>query len=178
MRGTFLTLASLGLLCMLPTLARASDEEQATAMREPANVMFADLSLGVLGVAYERVLLDDFSLQIAVQFYRPWYVSERVLGYGGQLRASFFLYGHAPEGLYLSPGARLYFATLDTADAPRGWAASWSATIGYSFMAWDALVLRLGVGPQVHFAKLARTEPDVDFAGAFPIVDIFAGYAF
>lgn len=144
----------------------------------PANVAFADLSLGVLGVAYERALLDNVSVQVAAQFYRPWYVSDHVWGVGGQLRANFFLFGRAPEGLYLSPGARFYYATLDTADAPEGTAASWGLTLGYSFMAWETLVLRLGVGPQVHVVDLVGGTQDPDFIGAYPIVDIFAGYAF
>lgn len=169
--------AGVALSCAMPAIAHADDVALASSTATP-NVLFADLSLGVLGVAYERVLLDDFSLQVSLQYYRPWYVSDLVFGLGGELRAQFFVFGRAPEGLYLSPGLRVYWATLDEADAPEGIGVSFTGTLGYSFVAWDTLVLRLGVGPQVHLVDVAGGGAEPDFLGVYPIVDIFAGYAF
>lgn len=165
------------LVSFAPRRASASDTPLADDT-PAANVLVADLSLGVLGLAYERVILDDFSLRLAAQYYRPWYVSDDVFGVGGELRAQFFLYGVAPEGLYLSPGARVYWASLHQPDAPSGLAVSWVLTLGYSFLIEDSLLLRVGIGPQVHAVDLLEGDAEPDFVGVYPIADALAGWAF
>lgn len=154
------------------------------------NGIYADLSLGVLGVGYERVLGDTVALNLTAHYYRPWYVSDHVFGFGGELRAFVFVTDTAPEGLYFAPGVRLDYARAELDPEELGpdrvggetefEGHAWGAkmTLGYGAVLFDALSLRVGVGVQSHAADLATGPGDPDFSGAYPAVDFLAGGVF
>ncbi|MDB4988993.1 MAG: hypothetical protein JWN04_4171 [Myxococcaceae bacterium] len=146
---------------------------------EKKNGLYADLSLGVVGIAYERTLHRKFALNIAVQGWKPWYQTTHVFGFGGELRGFIFLWGNSPQGIYLSPGFRFDYgrADLDQGRTQQGRAWGGRLTTGGSVVLWDALLLRGGLGVQTtQTADLGSYKPDV--AGTFLAADLYVGYVF
>jgi hypothetical protein len=154
------------------------------------NGVYADLGLGVLGIGYERVFGESIALNLTLHYYRPWYISDHVFGFGGELRAFVFVTDVAPEGLYFSPGVRVDYARaeLDPEDLGPERAGedtefeggAWGAkiTVGYGVLLFDVLSARLGLGVQAHAADLASGPGEPDFGGAYPAIDFLAGAAF
>ena len=170
-------------LAPLASAQEASLPEQGAPAAEPANEngIYADLGLGVIGLGYERVLGDTVALNLTAHYYRPWYVSDHIFGFGGEVRAFLFLTGSAPTGPYFSSSARLDYARadLDTGETLEGTAWGVRATLGYGFALSDALNLRVGFGVQSHASDVDDATPsETDFAGAYPTVDFLIGFVF
>ncbi|MFK7985474.1 MAG: hypothetical protein AB8I08_05545 [Sandaracinaceae bacterium] len=173
-------------VCLTPTEAWAQQadadeaEEADESGGEPENMVFADLSLGVISAGYERTLDTGITLALAAGIYGPWYRRDNVLGGGGELRLFLFPGGEAPSGVYVSPGIRAAFVGKDDEDGRReGFAFSGRVSLGYS-LTWDILVVRLGFGMQMHVLELddpAGAESD-DFFEPFPVADIYVGLRF
>ncbi|HMR11987.1 MAG TPA: hypothetical protein PKA88_39665, partial [Polyangiaceae bacterium] len=113
-------------------------------------------------------------------YYRPWYVSDHVFGFGGEVRAFVFLAEPAPHGPYFSSSFRLDHAQaeLDSGETPEGIAWGVRATLGYAFALGSAVNLRAGLGVQSHAANLSAASEDQDFAGAYPTADLLIGVRF
>ncbi len=163
--------------------AQSRPSEQDAPATEPAkeNGIYADLGLGVIGLGYERVLGDTVALNLTAHYYRPWYVSDHIFGFGGEVRAFLFLTGTAPTGPYFSSSARLDYAraNLDSGETLEGTAWGVRATLGYGFALSDALNLRVGFGVQSHASRVDdRTPSEHDFSGAYPTVDFLIGFVF
>lgn len=167
-------------LIATPAFAQEGAPDEAEETEAPSNIVIADLSLGVISLGYERVLGDHLSFQLAAGVYGPWYLRDDVYAAGLELRAFVFLAGNAPYGLYLAPGVRGAYATKTDPDGTRdGYAAAVRMSLGWSFDL-NPFVVRLGVGAQYHWLDLAEPREALsdDFEGAYPVVDIFVGYAF
>jgi hypothetical protein len=114
----------------------------------PRSQLQADLGLAVLGVAFERPIGEHYALQVEAQafstYFAPWFsAGERVDGFGGQVRATWFR-NATHHGLYLAPYVRVDRVTHDMA-AGVGFAAGGVA--GYAFGA-GPLDVRVGGGAQ------------------------------
>ncbi len=159
---------------------RAVADESATADSSAQNGIYADLGLGVIGLGYERVLGEKVALNLSAHYYRPWYVSDHVFGFGGEVRAFVFLTEPAPHGPYFSSSFRLDHAQaeLDSGETPSGIAWGVRATLGYAFALGSAVNLRAGLGVQSHAANLSAASEDQDFAGAYPTADLMIGVRF
>jgi len=155
-------------------------DETTPTSTDKKNGVYGDLSLGAIGLTYERVLGSVASIALTAQYYRPWYVSDHVFGFGGELRPFVFLTDDAPNGVYLSPGLRVAYAKAEFDDVDvEGVAWSVKATIGYSVVLANIVSGRIGAGIQSHQADLvdgSREEPD--FVGAYPAVDLYLGVVF
>jgi hypothetical protein len=160
----------------------------ATALaQEHPNSVQADLGSGVLGVAYERTLVPALSARLSLALNRPWYTQilggdeSDVRGFGAELRPFLFPMGTAPEGLYVSPFARIV-AIRAQDDLPEpvtgvGWTAG--ATAGYGFLlARDRLLLRFGAGAQYWAFEIEDDTGTAGLDGVYPDVDIIVGYTF
>ena len=170
------------LLAAAPAAAQEEGETEAEEETEapPENGVIADLSLGVISLAYERIVTPALSVQLAVGLYGPWYQSEGVLGAGAELRAFVFPAGGAPFGVYLSPGVRGAWVRAEDDDGARDGGA-WSVRFswGYSFDV-RPLIIRLGAGAQYHVVEIEepREGPRQSFATVFPVVDAYVGFVF
>jgi len=172
------TVALLLTLATAPGLAQESEDTEPAP--RPANTVSADLSLGVLGIAYERVLADYVSLALAAQYFSPWYQLDGVAGFGGELRAHVFPQGIAPEGAYILVAARgAWLATSDEPVQRQGFAMSARLAVGWSVLL-DSFFLRIGLGAQYQVIDLEdpAAGPVGDFADVIPVADLFAGAAF
>jgi hypothetical protein len=123
---------------------------------------------------------EKLALNLSAHYYRPWYVSDHVFGFGGELRAFVFLTEPAPNGPYFSSSFRLDHvqAKLAGGETPAGVAWGVRATVGYGVAIGSAVNLRLGLGVQSHAANLSAASEDQDFAGAYPTVDALIGVRF
>lgn len=144
------------------------------------NGVYADLSLGIIGLGYERVFGESFALNLVAHYYRPWYKNDHLFGFGGELRPFIFFTDTAPEGVYVSPGLRLDYATADigTEDNPEGLAWGTRFTVGYGAVVAKVVALRLGLGVQAHSADLVEGTGDPDIGGAYPAIDLYIGPIF
>jgi len=153
-------------------------EEEAPEEEAPQNVMFADLSLGVVALGYERVLDPRVAIQIAAGIYGPWYVVDGMRGVGGEARVFLFMEANAPFGFYVSPGVRGGWVQAEEGQLSGG-AFSARLSFGYS-VDLSPIVIRLGGGAQYHVVELDEPEtgPQFSFHGVFGVLDIYVGWAF
>jgi len=156
-------------------------EEVKPAPNYPKNIVFADLGLHVIGLGYQRTLSDHVALSISGGLYDPWTVTDKVGDLrGGMLRVRpyFFFTDHAPKGLWISPFAQgsVVRGTQNGEEKTGGGFALGAAT-GYAFLFGDVVHLSLGVGGQLHYARVG-TEAKPSFYTAGVHVDGTLGFAF
>jgi hypothetical protein len=162
--------------------------ESALAASEHPNLIEADLGSGVVGVGYERTFAPAISGRFTLALNRPWYTKSvfgghesDVVGFGAELRPFLFPLGTAPQGLYVSPFARLV-AIQAQDDLPEkvsgiGWTAGMTA--GYGFLLADErLLLRFGAGAQYWAFEIEDDAGTAGVKGVYPDVDIIVGYSF
>ncbi|MGE0789944.1 MAG: hypothetical protein AB7S26_29995 [Sandaracinaceae bacterium] len=146
----------------------------------PENAILADLSLGVIGGAYEHIFANAISIQLAAQFYAPWYVNEGgTYGAGGELRLSWFLAAQGFEGTYIAVGFRAAYITHDDDVGFRdGYALAGSLTFGYGWL-FDSFYLRLGLGGRYETGNMTEIDGQAteDYGLPFLAVDINLGWA-
>jgi hypothetical protein len=162
-------------MVLASSLARAADPP-----RPRHNGIQADLSLGVIGVAYERVVHDRVLVHAAAQYYRPWYTGEPVWGFGAELRAVIFVYHQpAPRGLYVSPFVRGAWASSD-GPGGTGDGYSWAVgvTTGYSLLIKGWFNLRLGPGIQYFELDVQEGPIRRRVATVYPALDIMVTFFF
>lgn len=147
------------------------------------NSVQADLGLAVVGLAYERVLTPRIAVQAEAHLFGTWFGPyfgiPNFSGYGGQLRSSVFLLGEAPAGLYLSPFVRVEWVTAQVNGAT-GAGAGWSGGVflGYSFVLWNRLNLRLGAGGQYMSYAVRAGDAKLEFRSLFVAIDALVGVLF
>ena len=145
-------------------------------------LVFADLSLGVVSAGFEQVFVDRLGVSAAVGIYGPWYVDRPVDIYAYNLEVRLFWYplgGDAKATLYMSPGFRIARARADDAgDILRGVAFGPRLTAGGHFR-FGHFFFRVGAGVQHHNVNLDRraTGESVDIHGFYPAVDLYVGAA-
>lgn len=142
-----------------------------------SNAIQADLGLGVVGLAYERVLAPRVAVAVSAHVFGTWWGPyfdlPRFSGFGGQLRPTFFLTHNAPRGVYIAPFFRA--ESVSAKDVP-GRALGWSlgTFVGYSFMLGERLNLRLGAGAQYMSYAVGSAE----WRRFHPALDLVVGYTF
>lgn len=143
------------------------------------NAVQADVGLSVIFLAYERVLADRVALQVGGGAFGIWWADPKFIGWGGEVRSSFFLTGRAPHGLYLAP-----FVRVDTGKTTKNGASAWGygsaegAFVGYSFVILDRLNVRIGTGAQyMHYVATVAGER-VEWKKPYPCLDGVVGYEF
>jgi hypothetical protein len=161
----------------VPEIANAQSRER------PRNAIQADLGLAVIGLAYERVLTPYVGVQFEAQIFGTWFGPlfgfPNFTGYGGQVRPTFFLFGTAPEGLYLAPFLRVDQVSADAAGASgSGIGYSAGMFVGYSVLIAHHVNFRIGAGAQYVSYKIRAGTSEVQFQTLFPALDLVLGYAF
>lgn len=147
------------------------------------NALQADLGLGVVGLAYERILDEHVALQLEAHAFGTWWGPTfdlpRFQGFGGQLRPTFFVTENAPRGVYVAPYFRAEAVSTTVGDVT-GHGFGWSAGVfvGYSFVFADRINLRIGGGAQ-YMAYAADVGPTrVEWKRFHPALDLVVGYLF
>lgn len=182
-------LLSLVLLSLAPTaVAQAAEVEQSAEVSTEApsdrdNLLFLDLSLGVVTAGYEQLFDDRFGVSLALGIYGPWYVDSPVsiVGYTGELRGHWYPIGTEPTvHPYVSPGFRLGGVGADDGDQRlSGIAYSPRLTAGAGFR-FGRFFFRVGGGVQHHNVDLDEraSGESADFSGFYPAIDLYVGAAF
>ncbi len=156
-----------------------------TAYAEPTErdqLVFADLSLGVISAGFEQVFADRVGVSAAVGVYGPWYVDRpvNILAYNLELRVFWYPLGTESRAtLYVSPGFRIGRARADDEGTTlRGVSYAPRLTLGGHFR-FGHFFFRLGAGIQHHNVDLDNrpTGESVDIHGVYPAVDIYVGAA-
>lgn len=173
---------------LVPSLAFAEEhkeehhEEEAKPVHEsPKNIVFADLGLHVIGLGYQRTVSDHIAFSLSGGLYDPWTVTDKVGDIrGGYLRARpyFFFTDHAPRGLWISPFAQgAVVRATRNGEEKTGGAFALGASAGYAFLFGDIVHLSLGIGGQLHYARVVNDAPP-SFYTAGIHVDATLGFAF
>lgn len=166
--------ALLFVLMIDAAIAHAQNVEERA---RPASIVVADLSLGVIGLGFCRVIVPEVALEVAAHYYQPWYHADSIFGAGGEVRVYLHPYRDAPDGLYVSPGLRVDWVHDErTATVRDGGGVSIRVTAGAAFRLFEMLLVRLGAGGQVEIAELG--DPAASFVELRPAIDIHAGIAF
>lgn len=167
------------LLSLLPSEANALSIEPRPS---PPHVLFADLGLHVIGVGYQRTLSPHLAFSISGGLYDPWTVTDKVGDVRGgivRLRPYFFLTDSAPRGLWLSPFFQGGIVSGQRAGAARvGTAAAMGGSVGYAFLFGDVVHLSLGLGAQLHGARIPDSPAAPSFYGVGFHADATVGFAF
>ncbi|MEJ7597099.1 MAG: hypothetical protein WKG01_04245 [Kofleriaceae bacterium] len=165
------------LLAGVAVLAQAGS----AAAEESYDQLQLDLGLSVIAVAYERAVTDHVALQleggIFSTYFAPWFdVGDKVMGFSGGLRASYFLRADR-RGPYLAPFARVGRGTAER-DELEGTAVGVTAGVfaGWAFGLTDKLDVRIGGG-----VKYMHYETDVGgetlgLSTPFVAIDAVVGY--
>lgn len=179
MRRTFL--AGMVLLFALApsTAAHALTVEP---LPPPPNIVFADLGLHVVGMGYQRTISSRLTLSVSGGLYDPWTVTDKVGDVRGgilRLRPYFFLTNDAPRGLWLSPFVQGGIVRGERNGSVRvGTAAAMGGAIGYAFLFADVVHLSLGLGAQLHGARIPDAPTRPSFYGVGLHADATVGFAF
>jgi hypothetical protein len=175
-------LAPVVLACLLslPARARASDAE-VRKPADPKNVVLADLGLHVIALGYQRTLSDHVALSVSSGLYDPWTVTEKVGDIRGamlRVRPYFFFTDHAPRGVWISPFAQgAVVRGTSQGEARTGGAFALGAAAGYAFLFGGVVHLSLGVGGQLHYARVGTDAPPSFYTAGIHI-DGTVGFAF
>jgi hypothetical protein len=148
------------------------------------NVLKFDLSSGILGIAYERVINDFVSVQVSAQYSNLWYISllvkkTDVTGYGGGVRAFLFPWKRE-KGWYASPFYRTAFisSTEDLGMKVTGLGIAGGITVGYHWDLGERVTLKLGLGAEYWHYLISDRLGDAGYAGVFAQIDILIGIRF
>jgi hypothetical protein len=145
----------------------------------PSNALLADVSLGVVGVAYEHLIEDAIALHVAAQFYAPWYQTEGdTYGVGGEVRVFWFFAADGYEGAYLSPGFRAgYVFREDDAGSRDGYMLGGRMSVGWGWV-FDSFYFRVGIGGQYETVDLSEIEGQTseDFGSPYLALDLYLGW--
>lgn len=166
-----------------PSPAAATAPATAEEKSERPNAVQLDLGLAVVGLAYERMLLPWFAVQVEAQIFGTWFGPifdlPSMRGFGGQVRPTFFLTDDGPRGLYVAPFLRVDAVSTEKNDATgRGVGFSSGLFGGYSFVFGDRENLRLGLGAQYMSYVVDVAGERVAFKQLFPGLDLVVGYRF
>jgi hypothetical protein len=147
------------------------------------NAVQADLGLGIVGLAYERVVAPRVALQVEGQVFGTWWGPTFDLpnfsGFGAQLRPTFFLTRDAPRGVYLAPFFRAAVVSAKVDDrTAHGFGSSSGAFLGYSFVFGQAFNLRIGAGAQSMTYRAHVDQTYVSWTRLYPALDLVLGYGF
>ena len=161
----------------------APHTSHATDRPRPRNSIQADLGLAVIGLAYERVFTPYVAVQFEAQIFGTWFGPlfgfPDFNGFGGQVRPTFFLFGTAPEGVYLAPFLRVNQVSAQAnGETGTGVGFSTGVFLGYSVLIANRLNFRIGVGGQYLSYKVYAGETAVRFQTLFPALDLVLGYSF
>lgn len=180
---TFLALSAL----LVPTLAFAEEEhhehehEAKPEHESPKNIVFADLGLHVIGLGYQRTVGKHIAVSISGGLYDPWTVTDKLGDIRGgmvRLRPYFFLTDNAPRGVWISPFAQgAVVRATRNGEEQTGGGFALGAAAGYAFLFGDVVHLSLGLGGQLHLAKVGGDAPP-SFYTAGVHVDGTLGFAF
>lgn len=172
-------------LLALPLAARADTEpEEKPAPTKPTkkNVVLADLGLHVIGLGFQRTITPHVAISISGGLYDPWTVTAKVGDLRGgilRLRPYFFVNDEAPRGFWISPFVQAGSVTgvRDgvSASGPTG---ALGVGAGYAFLIGNIVHLSLGLGGQLHGAKLPGSAKPPSFYTAGLHLDATAGVAF
>ena len=142
-----------------------------------------DLGLSVIAAAYERAVTEHVALQVEAgifsTYFAPWFdVGDKVMGFGGGVRASYFLRSDR-RGPYLAPFARAHRVTAER-DALEGTTVGLTAGLfgGWAFGVTDRLDVRIGGGVKyLHYQTDASGET-IGLSTPFVAIDAVVGYRF
>lgn len=147
------------------------------------NAVQLDLGLAVVGLAYERMLLPWFAVQVEGQIFGTWFGPifdlPAMRGFGGQVRPTFFLTDDGPRGLYVAPFLRVDAVSTEK-NAVTGQGVGFSSGVfgGYAFLLGERVNLRGGVGAQYMSYVIDVAGERVAFKQFFPGLDLVVGYQF
>ena len=150
---------------------------------ERPNAVQLDLGLAVVGLAYERLLVPRFAVQVEAQIFGTWFGPmfdlPAMRGFGGQVRPTLFVTDDGPRGLYIAPFLRVDAVSTEKNDATgRGVGFSTGVFGGYSFLFGERVNLRVGAGAQYMSYVVDVRGERVAFKQFFPGLDLVVGYQF
>ncbi|MEM9070183.1 MAG: hypothetical protein AAGE52_16870 [Myxococcota bacterium] len=152
-------------------------------MNERDQLLFADLSLGVVSAGYEHILAERIGLSGAVGIYGPWYIDRPVdiFAFNAEFRVFWYILGTASKAqLYVSPAFRLGRPRADDDGRTlKGISYAPRVSAGGTFR-FGHFFFRLGIGIQHENVDLDRraTGESVDIHRVTPVVDAYVGAAF
>ncbi|HRG95987.1 MAG TPA: DUF3575 domain-containing protein [Polyangiaceae bacterium] len=186
--------ASFGLAALTLSGAAGAEEEKPAAPATEAhaeaapprpqkkNIVLADLGLHVIGLGFQRTVSPHVAISVSGGLYDPWTVTDKlgdIRGWIIRARPYFFALEEAPRGLWFSPFIQggSVSGTQDGVEKSGGTGAL-GASVGYAFLLGDLLHLSLGLGGQLHFAKLKGSAAPPSFYTAGLHLDATVGFAF
>lgn len=181
--------ASLALALTFASSAHA--EESATHRTEATRLLVADLGQHVVAFGYQASTSPWIAAQIVGGYYQPWTQNINFLGLsgdankGGDLRGVIargrvFIhpFGAAPSGMWISPFVQAGIGWgLRDGDRRAGPVSAAGASVGYSALLGDSVLLGGGLGVQYHEARIPGGDGPPRFSRYYPQVDIQLGYA-
>lgn len=181
--------ASLALALTFASSAHA--EESATHRTEATRLLVADLGQHVVAFGYQASTSPWIAAQIVGGYYQPWTQNINFLGLsgdankGGDLRGVIargrvFIhpFGAAPTGMWISPFVQAGIGWgLRDGDRRAGPVSAAGASVGYSALLGDSVLLGGGLGVQYHEARIPGGDGPPRFSRYYPQVDIQLGYA-
>lgn len=191
MRKRPLVTGSLAVSLVLFASAAAAEEEKkpdaehtevAPSRPLKKNIVFADLGLHVIGLGFQRTVAPHVAVSVSAGLYDPWTVTDKVgdiRGWIVRARPYFFPFDEAPRGVWFSPfiqgGA---VSGKQNGVEKSGGTGALGAALGYAFLFGDVVHLSLGLGGQLHFAKLEGSAAPPSFYTAGIHLDATLGFAF
>ncbi len=194
MRTSALALSlSLGLTAVTLADAATAEEEKRAAPDAPPpeapparpqkkNIVLADLGLHVIGLGFQRTVSPHVAISVSGGLYDPWTVTDKlgdIRGWIIRARPYFFALEEAPRGLWVSPFIQGGSVSGTQGGVEKsGGTGALGASVGYALLLGDILHLSLGLGGQLHFAKLKGSAAPPSFYTAGLHLDATLGFAF
>jgi hypothetical protein len=145
------------------------------------NVVTADLF--AQAVHYERVLVDRVSAHVGARLFLFTDGAGRItrdafaVGVEGGLRL--FLWGTAPQGLWLGPQVGVGMSRIRVDGATHAGAGWWTAGVaGYTWRFGSGFVLSLGAGVEYLDMRIQTTDGVVGPSGVAPLLRAGLGWSF
>ncbi len=174
-----------------PRLAHAGEGDSPPPKPLPQQLLVADLGQHVLGVGYQVSISRWIGAQVAVDYYQPWTQNINFLGLSGDaskggdlrgmiVRTRVFVhpFGAAPTGVWVSPFTQAGIGWGLRNDARvAGPVSAVGASIGYSVLFGESILLGGGFGLQYHAARIPGEGPP-RFSRYYPQLDIQLGHSF
>lgn len=168
---------------VLPLLAVPEAAVHAEVPRpQPRDQVQLELGLAVVALAYEHVFERHLAFQVMGGIFGTWFGptfdKPDFSGFGGGVRATFFLTGDAPRGLYVAPFLRIDRVSTADADSSKTWGYSTGSFAGWSWLLADHFNVRIGGGVQWMAYQVPVGQRLASFKSFFPALDLVVGYAF
>lgn len=167
---------------MLPEAAVHAEAPKRPEAAEKKNALQVDLGMAVVGLAFERMLDRRLAFHVTGHVFGTWFGptfdKPNLRGFGGGVRATFFLTHDGGRGLYVAPFLRIDRVNADDPNATAAWGYSTGSFAGWSWVIADRFNVRVGGGLQWLAYQVPIGQSRASFKTLFPALDLVVGYAF